>query len=262
MLAPSVQPQASDIFGWSPETWTAIGTLSLAGVTLLALAAGPCRRWLNRARLKMEIQTEPPDTHMIEMRNVQTGAVIGKVLYVRVRVSHARGDVAEGVELLAAKLWRIDPESGGKKLVSHFLPLSLSWSHVGGATIRVPRKSFRLCDLGHFGLEGSQTMLFLDTIVQPYAVGHGALPNLLPPGEYEIELQLSGDNATTKSGRWRIAFGSEWSDDEKKMLRKVQVEPLPSSRLRWPRLSFVRHTLRLAHRCQQAAASTEAGSRS
>src|SRR5438128_2933922 len=108
MLAECLHPQPANVFGWSPETWTAIGTLSLAAVTVLALLSGPLRRRLERARLRMEIRKEPPDTHMIEMTHRTTGAPLGRTLYVRIRVSHLRGRTAENVELLAAKLWRID----------------------------------------------------------------------------------------------------------------------------------------------------------
>lgn len=220
-----MRESTAGVFGWSPEVWTAIGTLSLATVTALALLSAPLRRWRDRARLRMEILKEPPDTHMIDMANPLTGVFVTKALYVRVRVNHERGNAAENAELLAAALWEID-SSGQKKAVSSFLPLNLKWSHVGGVTIRVPRRLFRHCDLGHFQPVGNQTVFILDTIVQPNPVGTGTAPNVLFPGTtYEIELRLSGDNTKTIAGRWRISFGSGWSDDEKTMLGRVQITP-------------------------------------
>ncbi len=108
----------ADLFGWSPETWTAVGTLALATVTALALASSPLRRRRERARLHMEIRKEPPDTHMIAMTdssNPSAPVVLGNALYVRIRVSHVGGKAAENAELLAAKLWQITDQ---KQIVS------------------------------------------------------------------------------------------------------------------------------------------------
>jgi hypothetical protein len=175
----------------------------------------------------MEIRPEPPDTHMITQPDLETREPFGKALYVRVRVQHKHGKAAENVELLAAALRRLDTATNEWEVVSDFIPLSLTWSHVGGATIRVPRQLFRLCDLGHLGpIGGNQAWFVLNTIVQPNQVGKGGYPNLLFPGTYEIELILSGDNVETISGRWRIAFGSEWTDDQATMLQRVQITPV------------------------------------
>lgn len=54
----------AEVFGWSPETWTAVGTLALAGTTVLALLASPLHRWTERARLRMEMRTSPPWSHV------------------------------------------------------------------------------------------------------------------------------------------------------------------------------------------------------
>jgi hypothetical protein len=138
-----------DLLGWTPETWTAIGTLALAVVTFLLVLTEPLRRWRECARLRLEIRKQPPDTHFIEMRNVQTGAYEYTALYVRARISHVRGRAGENAELVAANLSRVD-ERGREEPVSSFLPMSLKWSHVGGTTIRVPRRLFRHCDVGFF----------------------------------------------------------------------------------------------------------------
>ena len=57
----------SDIWpDWSPETWTAIGTLALALATVFAVfAAEPLRHRFGRATLEMSINPTPRDVHMI-----------------------------------------------------------------------------------------------------------------------------------------------------------------------------------------------------
>jgi len=160
---------------------------------------------------------------MITMTNLASGAVIGDTLYVRARVAHRRGRAAENAEVLAARLWRIT-DDGKREPVSTFLPLSLNWSHVGGPTIRVPRKLFRLCDVGHFMQVGQETMFILDTIVQPNPVAGREVPNVLRAGRYELELRLSGDNTKTLGRTWTIKFDGSWHADQQSMLDSVSIE--------------------------------------
>jgi hypothetical protein len=58
------------LFGWSPQTWTAIGTLALALATVLALLSGPFARRRAQARLGMSIPVTQPDMHRIAMTYV------------------------------------------------------------------------------------------------------------------------------------------------------------------------------------------------
>lgn len=223
----TASPVAS-VFGWSPETWTAVGTLVLAGVTVIALfVQEPIRRLYGRASLTMGIRPQPPDVHLIEMQWSKDRQVIHAemVLYLRILVAHERGRTAENVELLAARVWRIDDT--GRHPVTKFLPMPLLWSSAGGAsTMRVPSGIFRHCDLGYLGRAGADpTKLFISTLVQPLAVGTEAeYPSVLAPGEYDIEVILSGDNVTPIRRTWRIKFGPEWSDDEAQMLAGIAIE--------------------------------------
>jgi hypothetical protein len=176
----------------------------------------------------MSIRPHPPDVHLIEMRfSDASGQVIHSemVLYIRVLVTHRGGRTAESVELLAARVWRID-SSGERHPVSKFLPMPLSWSSAGGATtMRVPGGVFRHCDLGYLGRIGEdRTRLFVSTAMQPFGVGTEAeLPSVLHPGEYDIDVVLSGDNVKPIQQTWRIRFGPEWSDDEATMLGRVSI---------------------------------------
>lgn len=224
-------------FGWSSETWIALGTLALAGATFLvivvALFEEPLRRYFTRAKLSMFIGKESPDTHQIALTHPQSGAFIGWAIYVRIRVRHRGGSPAENAEIIASDLWRLD---GGRRIpVPTFLPMSLKWSHFQPSTIttRIPRNGFRHCDLGAllpsdlFGYSppvSGEPRFRLDTMVQPNPVAGGEIPNVLSPGRYEIELRLTGDNVRTVAERWIIVFEAAWSDDAQTMIDRLHIE--------------------------------------
>jgi hypothetical protein len=211
--------------------WVAIGTLALAGMTvvaaMIAVFQEPIRRHFIRAILSMDILLTPPDTHQIDGTHPVTGALMGKLLYVRIRVTHLGGRPAENTEIVAAHLWR-RANHGSWETVPTFLPLSLAWSHSQprAATIRVPAGLFRHCHLGRFqpNPDGSGDPVFVfDLIVQPNPVAGGVLPNVLQPGEYRFELVLGGDNTSRITKRWTLKFSGPWSDDETTMLSQIEV---------------------------------------
>jgi hypothetical protein len=217
---------------WSPETWTAIGTLALAAATVAVLfLQEPIRGRYARAQLAMSIAPRSPDVHFIEMRFFDNdGDLIHQesVLYVRVLVTHRSGRTAENVELYAAKVWAMGP-NGERETVTKFLPMPLLWSNADGATaIRIPPGVSRHCDLGYLGRQGVlPTKLFVSTKVQPAGVGNALeLPSVLEPGTYEIEVVLSGDNVSPIRQTWRIRCPREWFDDESRMITAAAVTPI------------------------------------
>jgi len=219
------------LFGWSPEAWIAVGTLALAFATVAALIFGPFWKWFRRARLTMEIRNQLPDAVLAEMKNPLAGTTSGNVFYLRIRVSHTRGNAAENVTIMATKLWRLGTSDEPEPMET-FLPLDLAWSHVEGSTMRIPRKLFRFCDLGFFARpEGShQKCFWVTTLGTSYPAVGNPPRNFLPPGRYEIELQLSGDNTDTIRKQWRLGFGSDWSDDEARLLAGLELEEIATER--------------------------------
>ena len=147
-------------------------------------------------------------------------------MHVRMRVEHVKGPAAENVEVVATRAWNV--RADGERLErEEFLPLNLTWSHVGGATMRIPAGLFRHCDVGHFQPDGKGACLFvLDTLVLPNIMSSGASPTVLPPGNYEIEFRIVGDNTPHKSVTWRVYFPAAWSDDEKTMLGNITIGPV------------------------------------
>jgi len=123
---------------WTWQGWDAlasIGTLFLAVVALLiAFFQEPVRRWWSRARLGIEIRKAPPDTHQIDVTSLG-GVFAYKAIYVRARVSHEGGGVAENVEMMVTGLWEVSGSSRTPR--TEFLPLPLS----SGATSNRRRRA-------------------------------------------------------------------------------------------------------------------------
>lgn len=211
--------------------WTAIGTLTLAGVATFTLIAAvfqePIRRHFNRATLSMHIGLDPPDTTWIGATDA-FGQSLGKILYMRIRVDHNGGTAGDNAEIIVTSLWRRSPTAAtGYEVVPTFLPLGLLWSHIRTATIRVPVGVFRHCDLGHFmqvrASDGSTAVFFVfDLIVQPNVVQGDVYPGVLEPGDYKFELTLTGDNVRKVVQRWTLSFEGPWSDD---MLDRIDLAP-------------------------------------
>jgi hypothetical protein len=211
------------------DEWVALGTLALAGATVLlgivAVFQEPLRRHFARAKLSMEIRLAPPDSVQIQGTDPRTGQFVTQLLYLRIRVTHRRGKAAENTEILPSALWRKEGPKWAP--VETFLPLSLAWSHIQPRTptIRVPTGLFRHCDLGRFQPGGDEGVVFIfETFIQPNPVAGGLPPNLLLPGEYRFELMLSSDNAEPITKKWDFSFTGPWSDHEQTMLRQVRLE--------------------------------------
>jgi hypothetical protein len=224
-----MEEHANWLLGWSPEVWTAIGTLVLAAVTVAALfLQDPIRRRYGLAELSMSIASRLPDVHFIMMTGVTTEGGLHQepVLYIRVLVTHRRGRTAENVELFAARVWEID--TSARTEVGKFLPMQLLWSNADGATsLRIPPGVSRHCDLGYIGRGYKYPRLVVSTKVQPAGVGtFGELPSVLDPGTYEIEVVLSGDNVKPISKAWRITCPATWSNNESTMIAAAAVTPV------------------------------------
>jgi hypothetical protein len=214
----------------TPEQWTARGTIILAIVTffavIVALFQEKIKDFFLKAKLEMKIILSPPDTHQIALTD-QSGRLISKCIYIRIRVTHLKGKSAEDVEIMVSNFWQI---INGKKIrVKEFLPMNLKWSHFQSFTIpainiRIPRGLFRHCDFGRIQPKASIPVLILDTMVQPNPVADDLIPNQFFPGKYEFELLLSGSNTKLIKKRWIIEFDNYWSDDEREMLKHIHIQ--------------------------------------
>jgi hypothetical protein len=218
----------------TPSAWTALATICLAAATfltaLVAFFQDGIQRWLRRSRLSLEIRKVPPDTHQIAMSRSVTGPggirlELPQVpaLWVRARVTHLRGPSATEVEMVVEKVWN----GHGQERVQRetFLPLNLSWAHVGGSTMKIPRGLFRHCDIGRFeqDAQSTSTVFVFSTIVQPNVVATGSFPNVLKAGDYEFDLLMTGENVKPVRTTWRLSFPPAWSDDQDEMLNRIAI---------------------------------------
>ncbi len=189
------------------------------------------RKW-KKTKLGMEIKLRSPDSVMIVSSVVapQSGTVHEiRLLYIRIKVVHEKGVAGESVEIMPLRFWSVT--DGNAEPIDSFLPISLHWSyfpHDEFGTIRVPAGSFRYCDLGYFERRpDGKASLTIDTVFRSNPVGAGIIPNVFGPGEYQFELELTGDNVKATKGRWKIKFDA-WIDDEGRMLESISIEKMRS----------------------------------
>lgn len=205
--------------------WSIIISATAALITLLAVAVAlfqeKIRDYFKTALLDVKINLAPPDCHQIMLTNSQDGSSVCNSIYIRLKVSHLKGNSAENVEIMLSNFWKINDDNS-KDVIREFLPMNLVWSHFQPrkTELRIPKKLFRHGDFGYFAPLGTRrkTILKLDTMVQPNPVAGGGLPNIIEPGIYEFEIMVSGDNVKPIVKKWRLEFDAIWSEDEQEML--------------------------------------------
>lgn len=224
--APKIIPVLTDPIGLWIQIVLAVITLF---AVLVALFQEKLKSLFNQASLDLKINQQPPDCHQIDLTNSQTGQLLCKSIYIRIKISNNSKNTANNTEIMLSSFWKIN-KNGERKVIKHFLPMNLVWSHFQPrrTTVHIPKDLFRHCDFGYFApLNNGKTMLKLDTMVQPNCVSGGIVPNILKPGDYEFELLLSGDNVKPQKKRWKLSFDGTWSNHEPAMLsRHIHFEEM------------------------------------
>jgi hypothetical protein len=211
----------------------AIGTIA---AVLVALFYDPLRRWWTRPKLKLSIQTEPPDCMMLRWgQRISMGRGYahwdGPVYYMRLRIANEGRRKAENVQV---RVIGVDRAMGGRYVpVQEFPPLNLSWANRDRESLlTVHRHTFEHCDLAHIHkpsdrsrlefeerkwdrVNPANTILSIDTAVRSYA-----LPHLQPAGEYRLHLLMVSDDTAPIEGIAEISLNGQWYDDEKEMREK------------------------------------------
>lgn len=208
---------------------------------LVALLQEPIKKFLSRAKIKVEIKKLPPDCHQILLTNQQTGEPMGYTIYSRIRITNESTiNTASNVEVFISHFWKID-KRGKREEIQTFLPMNLKWSHTHEIRTPVLPAFYRYCDFGSFRkTNNNSVLLLLDTIVQPNPVANGVVPNIIEPGKYEFEVVVSGENVPPQIKRWTLNFISEWKDKESEMLKSISLEEIDQDKyirrplwLRW-----------------------------
>jgi hypothetical protein len=110
-------------------------------------------------------------------------------------------------------------------LDSSFLPLNLTWSHVGGVVrASIHAGLFHNCDLLNIvedtklarslpHLYPDPSLFMFNTEVRPTKVGSGLWPTLKPPGLYELDIVTYGSNARPSYKTLTIEYRSYYPDE-------------------------------------------------
>lgn len=201
----------------------ALGVLVTFLAVLVALFQEKIKALFSGSSVRVEIVPEKPDCHIIQMTD-QSGNRSHDAFYIRIRVTQEEGfwqrPSAENVEVMINRVWWIN-EKGAKELSENFLPMPLVWSHFSPrrTSIKIPKGSFRHCDLGYImipPIKGADInpMMFLDTMVKPNLVEYEDYPYVLPMGKHEIELIITGDNIRQQTKKWVIDFTDTWKSEK------------------------------------------------
>jgi hypothetical protein len=202
--------------------WT--GAVATFAATLVALFKEEFVQWRRAPELKARVTLEPPHCHRTEMA-FPPSPQRWLCFYLRIEVENTGRTRAELVEIRVAK---IHPKGASGNFIEHkpFLPMNLTWSHVGGAVMDgISPGLARHCDLGYIlqpdapheapaDHVAGAPWLTLSLQARSFTGGH-----LLPPGEYRIDLIVAGANCA--SIRSIVEFNlTRWYEEEREMFSK------------------------------------------
>lgn len=204
---------------------TAIGTVGAVVLTLFTLSYKEwIEPWLRKARFSISlhpIYSFALSVSEIGLANPESAERF-TAAKVRLLVNHIRGGSTDGAEILLSKMWKI--EMGRRTEYEYFLPMNLVWS---GQKEKVTQQHFssgitRFVDLCTyaFNWEVDGWNLLIATSFKIGEPHTDKFSNVLPPGKYEFELLMSGENVQPEITRLSVEFDGGWSSDEKEMFDK------------------------------------------
>src|SRR5260221_3800900 len=207
--------------------WVAVGAIATVLAVVAALVIAIWGDWLksltSRPELTLSISMKPPDCHRIQtMAQLPTGLVTTfDTYYFRLAVGNDGRAVARNVGVRAIKLSKVDAVSGIYKEDPHFMPMDLTWSHVGGSVevTKIDPDLPKHCDLAHVDSPKS-TFFQFNTEVTPNEVAPGVWPTVKPAGHYRLDVAVTSDNSKPLYRTLKIAFDGTWYQTEKDMFEK------------------------------------------
>ncbi len=206
-------------------SWAAVIVALLLGLGGIFSIQDWIKNKLTKPTLSVEIKLGPPDCLKIAVSNSQTGQFLYYAYYFRLRVENIGNYQMQEVEVVVLELEKKGRNNRYSK-VSSFLPMNLTWSHIGQVTIpKIQPGLFKYCDLGHvvesihanlqqFGITTtSQIVFILDTQVTPNTGS-----NILLPGEYSIKITFAANNVKPQSIWFKLNIADNWTTNEQQML--------------------------------------------
>jgi hypothetical protein len=215
----------------------AIAAILTAIIGAIAIFQETIRGWFYHPKLSVTIDSEPPDCQKTYIRLPDEMVDLARMrridsYYFRIKVSNSGNVPAENVEVFADELMK-KAEDGKLVTVNTFLPMNLSWSHVGWLFFpTINPETYKHCDIFHIidpkgrryvEAEDTQwsdipqelTIISFDTIVKPNALSH-----LVPVGAYQLKLTIAAKNAKSVTKTFHINLTGQWFENEHDMLTK------------------------------------------
>jgi hypothetical protein len=197
-------------------------------VIAVATALNLFQDWFRGLLTRVTLEVEPG-----EMVSTPMGSPpIAMAHYVRLRVANrSKWKAARNVEVILERVSKKGAASGQYVQGGGVFGINLEWSNFPGMPLmpQIGPDTSRTVDLGHVvrpsdrpalaanadpGVEDKpradpqKTILKLGTVVSPYTRNH-----LLEPGEWEIQLRLSGTNVKSRRIAVRARLEGSWSND-------------------------------------------------
>jgi len=231
--------------------WSSVGITFFA--VLVALFKDDILSIFKKPKLIVSISQTPPDCQKTKL-NIPTvtgsyipsgigpqGPVnstiqnVADCYYIRIWIENNGKSTAKRIQVSASKLLKQQADLSFRE-VEGFIPMDLKWSHSqpGNPEIYaegISPKMGKHCDLGHIidpkhrskfpgedlpEVSRDKTILSLDIEVQAYTLSH-----LVPPGVYQLELKVAGDNCAPVTKVLEITIKGEWFEDQKKMFSEA-----------------------------------------
>ncbi len=209
---------------WLPSVAAAIATIIIA---LVAIFQDRIRLFINRPKLRAELSLNPPDCHKIPLamrKPALSDEDFIDTYYFRIRIHNDGNTPAENVEVFAASLIKVN-DLGERELVDSFLPMNLTWSHIGGMYFKsILPEMYKHCDLGFIMhpdgnsnlpteirqtiATGNNTVFIFEQIVKPNNLGH-----IIGSGRYYLDLIIAAQNAKPRKITVNMYHLGHWFDD-------------------------------------------------
>jgi hypothetical protein len=207
--------------------WTVAAATFLA--VLVALFQDVFRAWVFGPRLNIEVETAPPDCVAVPFHDSR-GFLVANSYYVRFRVRNDGRSGAEGVEVYAKEVQRLQSNGQWQRLTT-FPTMNLIWADVGGVPMGlIGPGTAKHCNLGRvvdpakrraedynskLNLPDDVVSFLFELAVKPNHQGH-----IIGPGVYRVLLEVSARNATTINRVLTLAIEGPWYPDEATMLKE------------------------------------------
>ena len=220
----------SVVYYTDAKNFALAASLIAAGVavitSILALLKDMIMEAINHPRLVVRFfPYDKRDCHATAFCDTNTGNLLAKTHYFRLRIENIGWRTADDVEVTLEEVKRF--EDGRFSVDSNFMPLRLFWSHwrEKRLEISIPPGTYRHCDFGFIleptvkvGLaqatDEDQLVFWFDVFPRP----NTGRTSLLP-ARYQVTVSAFGKNVPGSSLTVELEWKGIWHDDIDAMLR-------------------------------------------